>query len=255
MNREVRKVRKAIMQRKRAREITTKNTSYSTKQVIPTLPSDEEKHGYYPNIFDGTSFSKQKSQFISSLVLKGTLSLILFFGVGILWQADSKMLENPKQWTSHALTEEFPFANVYKWYTETFGSPLAFSPTKISGDSQSLAFPVAGNVIESFQANGKGIMIAPEEATSVKALRDGIVIFSGNDRDTDRTVKVQHADGSESTYGNLSSIDVHLYQFIQSNQRIGTFNPSGESETVYFAIEKDREFIDPVQVIEVDDNP
>ncbi|SHF65518.1 M23 family metallopeptidase [Ornithinibacillus halophilus] len=256
MNRDAKKVRKAIMQRKKMRGITPKNRSYTTKQFISPLPTDEEKHGYYPNIFDGIGQGNQKSELISGMILKGTLSIILFFGIGIMWQLDSAMLEKPKQWTSNALTEEFPFANVYHWYNQTFGSPMAFSPTNTAnGEMQSLVLPVIGSVTESFQANGTGIKIAPTEKSPVTALSGGVVIFAGKTNETQRTITVQHTDGSESTYGNLSSIDVHLYQPVQANQIIGEFSPTTENETVYFSIEKDNQYIDPIQVIEVDDNP
>lgn len=89
----------------------------------------------------------------------------------------------------------------------------------------------------------------------VAALSEGVVIFAGKKQDTDKTVIIQHADGSTSTYGFLSSIDVHLYQVVNSKQRLGEFTPTTDNEMVYFAIEKDNEFVDPVQVIEVDENP
>ncbi|MFD2046215.1 peptidoglycan DD-metalloendopeptidase family protein [Ornithinibacillus salinisoli] len=255
MNKGVNQVRKSITERKKKRGITSNSQGISTKQVIP-LPQDEEKHGYYPSFFDGSGDGKPKSRFISGFILKGILSVMLFFGIALMWETDSDILHQPKEWTSSMLTEEFPFANVYKWYQDTFGSPLAFSPSPsdTTEGSEALAYPVNGSVTETFQANGKGIMIAPEKTTNVSALREGIVIFSGNDRVMNKTVVVQHADGSKSTYGYLSNIDVHLYQYIAANQRIGQFSPSTESETVYFSIEKDNEYIDPVQVIKVDDN-
>ncbi|SET82944.1 stage IV sporulation protein FA [Oceanobacillus limi] len=256
MNNGVKQVRKSISERKKKRGITSNSKDISTKQIMP-LPQDEEKHGYYPSFFESEGGTKQRSNFISGFVLKGILSAMLFFGVALLWESDADVLVKPKDWTSNALTEEFPFANVYKWYQDSFGTPLAFSPSQqVSNDNnQALAYPVSGSVTETFQANGKGIMISPDGTSNVSALREGIVIFSGNDRVTDKTVVIQHVDGSKSTYGFLSDIDVHLYQYIAANQRIGQFSPTNEGETVYFSIEKDNEYIDPVQVIKVDDNP
>src|SRR5690625_7408733 len=97
-------------------------------------------------------------------------------------------------------------------------------------------------------------MISPTEQAAVSALNDGVVVFSGNDRETNKTVVVPHADGSKTTYGYLSSIDGHLYQFIASGQQLGQFTPTEENETVYFSVEKDKKYVEPVQVINVDDN-
>src|SRR5699024_8634102 len=126
----------------------------------------------------------------------------------LLWNTDTTLFANVKSWTSDALTEEFPFAKVNVWYQETFGNPLAFTPTGSKGsEHDGLALPVSGSVTESFQTNGKGIMIAPDTSSVVSAIQEGIVIFAGNDRETKKTVKVQHPDGSTSTYGHLNTVN------------------------------------------------
>lgn len=118
-----------------------------------------------------------------------------------------------------------------------------------------MALPVNGNITETFQTNGTGIMITPEETTNVTSIQEGVVIFAGNDRETNKTITIQHADGTVTNYGNLSSIDVHLYQFIAGNQQIGSFTPEADNETVFFSIEKNNDYVDPVQVIQVDELP
>ncbi|GAB3802010.1 peptidoglycan DD-metalloendopeptidase family protein [Virgibacillus kimchii] len=251
MKKGVKRVRKSIEQRKKARGYPYREGN--NKQIISHLPQEEEKHGYLP-VFTDVAGNRKKDRAIAGFFMKGTLSVMLFFGTALLWQSDAAFLESPKRWSSMALTQEFPFAKVNVWYQETFGTPLAFTPP--SGEAVEadglLAFPVSGNVTETFQANGKGIMIEPGETADVAALQEGIVIFAGNDRETNKTIVIQHPDGTNSTYGFLNSIDVHLYQYVGNNQRVGQFSPT-ENETMYFAIKKDNDYIDPVQVIQVDD--
>lgn len=98
-------------------------------------------------------------------------------------------------------------------------------------------------------------MISPESKDFVRAMNNGIVIFAGSKNDTDKTIIIQHPDRSESTYGMLSSIDVHLYQMVDANQVIGTKIPTEESSMVFFSIEKANHYIDPAKVIRVDGNP
>ncbi|MFA1822546.1 peptidoglycan DD-metalloendopeptidase family protein [Virgibacillus oceani] len=252
MKKGVKKVRKSIEQRKKTRGLPYKEGS--KKQIISNLPQEEEKHGYLP-VFTDVAPSSKKDKAVSGIFLKSTLSVMLFFGAALLWQTDTEVMESPKKWSRMALTEEFPFATVHQWYQETFGSPLAFTPPteQATNSTDVLALPVSGNVTETFQVNGKGIMIEPGETTQVAALQEGIVIFAGNNQETNQTIIIQHPDGSNTTYGNLSSIDVHLYQYVGNNQQVGQFSPTDDSETVYFAIEKDNDYIDPVQVIQVDD--
>lgn len=254
MSRGIKEVRKSIMRRKRMRNIHSNKSA--TRQVLPTFPQDEEKHGYISNIPDYQPQTKQKKHvLLSGMVIKGILSIILFFAITFLLTTNADMLSKPKSWTKQALTEEFPFARVNHWYQQTFGSPLAFNPKsdQVGTDEHSLDLPVSGNVTETFQANGTGIMIAPEEAEQVYAWNDGIIIFAGKDRETDKTIIIQHADNSKTKYGHLSSVDVHLYQYVAPGQRLGVFNPTEANQTVYFSIEKDNKFIDPVQVMQVDD--
>ncbi|PAV27615.1 stage IV sporulation protein FA [Virgibacillus profundi] len=255
MNKGVKKVRKSIVQRKKMRGLNAKDGS--KKQIFPAFPEEEEKHGYFPIFTDSSMQGRDKSNIVPGFMLKGILAASLFLGAALLTEAEAEFLQKPKEWTGNVLTEEFPFAKVNLWYQETFGSPLAFTPqqNETIADGEAMLLPVNGNVTETFQANGKGILIAPEETADVSALRDGVIIFAGNDSETNKTVEVQHADGSISTYGYLSDVDVHLYQFVSGNQRIGKFTPTAENETVYFSIEKDNDYFDPVQVIQVDDLP
>ncbi|MBS3679454.1 M23 family metallopeptidase [Ornithinibacillus massiliensis] len=256
MKKEIKDVRKSINERKKSRGIPTKSNPNKMSTIIPSLPQDEERHGFYPNFIDPSSSNQTRSNAITGIMLKGIFSVMLFFSIAIIWQNDAEFFDKPREWTSNVLTEDFPFASVYKWYKDSFGTPLAFSPSdKEEVEEAALVLPVSGNVMETFQSNGKGIMIAPQETTAVAALSEGVVIFAGKKQDTDKTVIIQHADGSTSTYGFLSSIDVHLYQVVNSQHRLGEFTPTADNEMVYFAIEKDNEYVDPVQVIEVDDNP
>lgn len=255
MNKGLDKVRKSIVQRNKMRNLHV-NRSKLDKE-IPIFPQVEEKHGFLSSYPDQIPQEKETKNMYSHLIIKGILSLILFFGVFLLFQSNNILLAKPKIWTSHILTEEFPFARVYQWYQQTFGAPLALSPQseQVVEENDFLALPVTGNITETFEENGSGIMITPKEEAPVLAWLDGVIVFAGNDRKLEKTVIVQHADMSKSTYALLSSVDVHLYQFISAGERIGTFNPTATAETVYFSIEKDNEYIDPIRVINVDDLP
>src|SRR5699024_11425676 len=66
-------------------------------------------HGYFPSFLDNSSTeNKHDSRVFSHFILKGILSVLLFLGVAFIWETDSAMLSNVEDWTSQALTEEFP---------------------------------------------------------------------------------------------------------------------------------------------------
>ncbi|UFT97917.1 M23 family metallopeptidase [Radiobacillus kanasensis] len=257
MRRDISEIRKDIAKRKRERTLST--TTYSSaKAFIPSVPQEEEKHGYLPFGDDSASAKGLNDKFVASFMIKTILAAVLFFGIAILYRVDLQWSDQPKQWASNALTEEFPFARVNQWYQERFGTPLAISGSQTTSGqaSDQLALPVNGTVSQSFQTTGQGILITTDEESKVLAMKAGTVIFAGNDRQTNKTVILQHADGSNSIYGNLTSIDVHQYQSVQGKQEIGKFNPaSSEAKEVYFAVEKENKFVDPVKVMQVDERP
>ncbi|ASK63070.1 stage IV sporulation protein FA [Virgibacillus phasianinus] len=253
MNPRINKVRKSISARKRSRGIS--NSDSNKNSFTPFPLEEEEKHGYFPIFTDSGTPKRNKSRLVSGFILKGILSSILFLGTALLLQTHSEVLQKPKIVASSLLTNEFPFAKVNQWYQDTLGEPLALTPKgdKEISKNSTLALPVSGNISESFQSNGEGVLISPDEPSAISVLREGVIIFAGNDPETNKTIVVQHADGSKSTYGFLSSMNVHLYEFVDDNQVIGKFVPSNASKSVYFAIEKNEEYVDPVQVIEVND--
>ncbi|GEN31422.1 stage IV sporulation protein FA [Cerasibacillus quisquiliarum] len=252
MNRDIRNVRKAINKRKSLRRLSTITKEKETLDEFDPFPQEEEKHGYY-KMFPDVAKKSYKAESSTSFIIKGVLSLMLFMSSALILQSESSRLLMVKQWTRSVLQEEFPFAKVNQWYQETFGNPFLYSYDKAVTDQEDIVLPVNGHIKESFSANGKGVLIAPEREEVVTALKGGVIIFAGNDRLTDKTVVIQHADGSQTTYGFLSSLNVHLYQAVKEKDRIGTFKPSKESEHVYFSVEKNNRYLDPLQVIRIDD--
>lgn len=249
MEREIRRVRKKIEQRKKERNYQ----QTKLEQDNSIFHNTEEKHGYPPEI---TGYEwKGSKDFVSQFMMKAILAGILFFSTALLMSSNDGVLMKPKEFANQLFGNEFPFAKVNVWYQEVFGSPLAFSPRTDyqPGNEQEVVMPVSGNIVETFQVNGEGVKISPGEEVDVVAHQEGVVVFAGRYGDTGKTITVQHADGTYSSYGNLSDMDVHLYQYVTANQRLGMFTPSETSDAVYFSLEKDNTFLDPVQVIEVDD--
>jgi stage IV sporulation protein FA len=110
-----------------------------------------------------------------------------------------------------------------------------------------------GKILENFEKNGQGIMIETGKGAAVQAINDGLVTFAGVKDGIGKTVIIQHADKSETWYGNLDDVKVKLYEYVNKRTVVGTVSTSaGEDKTkgkYYFAIKKGDQFIDPIQVI------
>ena len=155
------------------------------------------------------------------------------------------------QWLTSQLREDFPFATVNVWYQEQFGSPLGFfvEKSRLPVSNQQV-IPVNGVINQSYDLNGQGVMIETVDQPEIYAIDQGIVLFAGNDLKTGKTVVIQHPDRTKSTYGFLADIDVRPYQFIQASQQIGT---TSNDVPVFFSLQKGMDYLDPVEVISVDE--
>ena len=219
MNRGIHEIRKSIARRHKLKRENTLNKRLQPNdrnKINVPMPQPEEQHGYLPIIQNDQPRKKQTTNVINQMMMKGILSAILFIVSAIILHSNTDFFSKPKQWAYEALGEEFPFATVHQWYQDTFGTPLSFTPDRqpIIQDAEPVLLPITGDVVETFQTNGSGIMIAPDTASVVSSWDGGVVIFSGNDRQKGQTIVIQHADKSKTTYGYLSSIDVHLYQYV-----------------------------------------
>lgn len=253
--RNIKEVRKNISKRKQQ-----KRAQIVQAKIPYELPQEEEKHGYFP-FSSSNSFGKKDGSFqVPAIMFKILLSAILFFATAIVLRTDLTALEKPKNWLYQAFTEEFNFAKVQGWYRENLGSPFAFLNDQKNVEhvtQDGFVLPVDGSISASFQETGKGVFIEVDDVKdmSVGAMRAGTVTFAGNKKDTGKTVMIQHEDRSYSIYGNLHELDVFPYQFVSKNDVIGTLKPEDNSKTasLYFAVKENQTFVDPIKVIQVDD--
>lgn len=260
---QVERVRESIQQRKRKRLSKIPKEELEQVRRPYAAVQDEERYGFRPfpeDLFknkrkkQAAHHETKKKRLSPSLVTKFILSCGLFITSAVMLNTNFMKETGVPAWLHTNLTEDMPFAKMTAWYESNFGAPLALLDNQVpksqstAKSDDELALPVNGNVSETFQSNGSGIHIAPDGTAVVRSIDDGVVVFNGNKRDTQKTIVVQHADGSKTTYGKLSTINVHLYEHVRKDEVIGDFTASDEAQEVFFSIEKNHQFIDPVNV-------
>ncbi len=251
MNRNIDYVRKSIAQRKK-HKVKSAGHDPTSRRIAP--PQDEEMHGFPPIVtggFRGKTPSKKRPSYLGVQVM---CSVLLFTGLFVSQKTNLAITAAPETWVVNQLEEEFPFASVTAWYNERFGDPLQLVQSKDGNQSKELALPVNGTVTKPFQNHGRGIVMTTDGGSAVKAVKSGTVIFAGNDDQTNKTIIVQHKDGTNTIYGFLSSINVHLYEHIEAQEAIAQLNPAeGETKEFFFAVKKDEQYLDPIQAMKVDE--
>lgn len=241
MKRDLNEVRKSLAKRKASKLNTIKHPAKDrpVQQITPKLADAKQ------------SRPEQKTPyFIKQVIIAGFL-----FSMTIMIFQFTPTSSQTRQWLMSQLNEDFPFATVNVWYQEQFGQPFGFfvdqSTTPVTNQQ---VLPVNGVINESFDMNGQGVIIEAVDQPDVYAIEQGTVLFAGNDWVTEKTVVIQHPDRTKSTYGFLDEINVRPYQFVQASQQIGTTSQSlDEGSNLYFSLQKGNQFLDPVEVITVND--
>jgi stage IV sporulation protein FA len=198
-----------------------------------------------------------------AILMQVMFSIILFLIVGIIFKNTGEQTAKAQNFIKHIYQDEFQFAAAKDWYEEQFGKPLALLPKdkvvkkQPEEASEVFAVPADGKVYETFSTNGKGIWIETgNKEEFVETAKDGYIVFAGKKEDLGYTVIIQHSDEQESWYGDLKEIDksIKLYNYVESGTRLGKVseNDGGKTGKFYFAIKKDKSFIDPSKVIDID---
>lgn len=249
-------IRKRIAKRKRERERMTKHVNEQFFVV-----EEEEKYGFekFPSYESDPGESGHplfnKEFFLFKILASACLVLI----VAIIFRSGGESLQPVKSFVTKSLEHDFQFAAVADWYENKFGKPLALLPFERNEEPESdgiqeYALPAAARILEEFAEDGQKVSIETEKGAAVTAMSEGRVSYVGHEEGFGKTVIIQHADKSETWYGNLESIDVTLYEFIKKGTSVGTAADAGDGAkgVFYFAIKKEDDFIDPIQVIQFD---
>jgi stage IV sporulation protein FA len=199
---------------------------------------------------------------ISSGFLMRILGAIcLFLLVGVLFKSQASELDGVRNFVKQTFENEFQFTQVSAWYEEQFGKPLALLPAiddpKEADENINVkaVYALPATVTQSFEDNGKGILLETGSNSDVVAVNAGQVTYIGEKENLGKTIIIQHSDGSETWYGMLESInkDVKIYDVVEKGASIGKVSKSEENTgQFYFAVKKDDSFIDPLQVVNFD---
>lgn len=183
--------------------------------------------------------------------------MVLFLATAVIYSVPSYQAVPVKNWISRAMTQEFQFSLVLDWYQKFAAGSPALLPA-FSGNQQAekkpeqWAVPVSGKVALPFDEKRKGIVLITPESAIVAASGEGRVQFTGYKEGLGNTIIIQHANGVETWYGWLEEMKVKEKDWVQKGKEIGTVKKMENQSFFYFAIRKNKEFINPVSVIPFD---
>lgn len=125
-------------------------------------------------------------------------------------------------------------------------------------EKSTTVFPVDGRIssrfghrvdpIDGHHAHHKGVDIAAKEGTTIKAMREGTVTFSGTKGGYGNVVIIDHGNGLESRYAHCAQLDIRVGQRVIAGSPIATVGSTGRSTGphLHFEVRKDGEAVNPM---------
>ena len=122
------------------------------------------------------------------------------------------------------------------------------------GPALSITPPINGFITQGIDTlnSHNGIDIISYKGDKIKSALDGIVIFSGDNRDLGNLLIISHSYNYFTLYGHCDSIFVEQREIVRKGQMIATVGESGETTAphLHFEIWHNNQIIDPRDIIQ-----
>lgn len=113
-------------------------------------------------------------------------------------------------------TEHLPFIEVNKWYQNLFGTTFPFQKYLDTKPvfKEKISYTKKENYLD-------GVSLTVEDPYPVPVIQTGLVVFVGEKEGYGNVVIVEQLDGVDCWYGNLSTMNVKLYDYVEAGSLLG----------------------------------
>ncbi len=176
---------------------------------------------------------KKKTNIFQSEAMTRVLIAIIFVLIStiyIYWSEESKEMVK-----KNLFETSLSFTAINDWYEKEFGKVIPIDLNK--GTT-----PVTKNSNDFLEATPyqNGVSVKVSKDTALNALNSGIVVFIGEKENYGNVVIVQGIDGVDIWYGNITNVNLSLYDYVEKNSILG----SSSDDHIYFVIQKDNNYLD-----------
>ncbi len=176
---------------------------------------------------------KKKTNIFQSEAMTRVLIAIIFVLIStiyIYWSEESKEMVK-----KNLFETSLSFTAINDWYEKEFGKVIPIDLNK--GTT-----PVTKNSNDFLEATPyqNGVSVKVSKDTAMNALNSGIVVFIGEKENYGNVVIVQGIDGVDIWYGNITNVNLSLYDYVEKNSILG----SSSDDHIYFVIQKDNNYLD-----------
>jgi Membrane-bound metallopeptidase len=173
-------------------------------------------------------------RFISKFLIRVMICIILFL-VGLIVLKYDKSKDGVI--TKYLTENNINFASINKIYQKYLGNILPFQ-----GIAKENTEKVFNEKISYTEANiyKDGVKLTVDDNYLVPIVESGVVVFLGEKEDFGKTVIIQQVNGVDVWYGNLTNINVNIYDYVSK----GEFLALVEGNALYMQFVKDGKYLD-----------
>ena len=182
--------------------------------------------------FNDTLNDKNKN-YLKNLFSRTLITIILVLVSAIyINYSDNNLLK----YKDLVFTKNISFAPIKNWYEKSFGKII---PIDIEEENTQTVFGdnLVYTTIEDYY-DGQKLIVSNN--TIINALSSGIIVYIGEKENYGNVVIVQGIDGVDIWYGNVSSAELTLYDYIEEGSILG----ESKGDYIYFVLTKDGEYLD-----------
>ncbi|MBE6156735.1 MAG: M23 family metallopeptidase [Firmicutes bacterium] len=180
---------------------------------------------------DDRESEEKKIKYLKNLITRTLLSIILVLSVSIFIKIDSN---NVLLIDEYVFQDSLEFTKINNWYQDNVGKiiPNLNTNTTLVFNSDELKNSVYSDYLD-------GVKIEVDKSSPISLLSGGIVVFIGEKEGYGNTLILQGNDGIDYWYGNITNLNVNLYDYLEKDTLIG----ESENNYLYLVLQKDGNYI------------
>ncbi|WP_054942701.1 M23 family metallopeptidase [Paenibacillus ihuae] len=205
-------------------------------------------------------------QFAAGFIRRTVASVLVFGAVWGIFMSREPWAVKAQDFITDVLSNDMDFAAAQVWYEAHFNGAPSFIPIfgedevpaqKVNA-SHTLNAPLEGSIVRAFASTLTGVEIMPLDDSSgnvtVKSVDTGRVLSVSKEAQGGIRVVVRHTGNITAEYGHLSGTRLSADDWVQSGDTVGWMQDTENQAAplLFFAIMKDKTYIDPAEVVSFD---
>ena len=181
--------------------------------------------------------NKPGNKRVKKFFIKLFIMIIIFLSLFIVCKINPKVKNSIYK---HVYNSNISFSSIKKLYNEKLGNIIPFQDIfkEKKVFNEDLKY-------EKLSVYDKGVKLKLSENYAIPIIKGGIVIFVGDKENYGKTVIIQQSNGIDAWYGNLSNVNMKLYDYVSDNDIVG----EAKNNYLYLKFQKDGVDIDYKEVL------